>query len=162
MWLLQAGINRKESANETNWVVCVLWKEQPVLSRAPSHCSVTGCLLSGLLFLSALWLEPGRANNFQKKKNKKNKKAPLTSPPPPLPLFLRTYPCCFQLLEAELGWDDPAQSHTAHQSCTCALDVHCVPGFRPWARLQLYNTAPNTAGALFTFLISYLQTIGIL
>lgn len=57
------SINRKETANETNWVVCALWKEQSVLSSTPSHSSLTGWRLSGLLFFPLPWLEPGNANN---------------------------------------------------------------------------------------------------
>lgn len=113
IWLLHTGINRKEAANETNWVVCVLWKEQPVLSQAPSHSSVTGWLLSGLLFFSLLWLDPGKVNNRE--------------------LFFPSFPqdilLLFSTLEAELGWDDPAQSQPALWCRVCTQDVHGVLDF---------------------------------
>lgn len=111
-WLLHTGINRKESANETNWVVCVSWKEQPVLSRTPSYSSVTGCLLSGLLFFSQPWLERGKVNQWK-----------LFFPSS----FPQDIPLLFSTLEAELG--DSAQSQPALWCRVCTRDV---PGFSGW------------------------------
>lgn len=93
LWLFQAGINRKESANETNCVVCVLWKEQPVLSWVPAHGAVTGWLLSGVLFVWLLWLELGKVSN---------------SPPSPTPTpsFSPGHTLVvFKLRVAEPGWE---------------------------------------------------------
>lgn len=91
LWLFQAGINRKESANETNCVVCVLWKEQPVLSWVPAHGAVTGWLLSGVLFVWLLWLELGKVSN---------------SPPSPTPSFSPGHTLVvFKLRVAEPGWE---------------------------------------------------------
>lgn len=95
---------------------CVFFMKRTACAvRAPSHSSLTGWLLSGLLSFSPLWLEPGNANDEKLL----------------FPLFLRTYPCCFQV-ESRQSWAEAIQqSQPALWCCVCTQDGYCALDFSP-------------------------------
>lgn len=75
---------------------CVFYEKNSLCCLDSLPLLLTGCLLSGLLFPSPLWLEPHNVTNSQPLFFSPSF---LLSPPPfPLsfPLFLRTCPCCLQ------------------------------------------------------------------
>lgn len=110
---------------------CVFFMKRTACAvRAPSHSSLTGWLLSGLLSFSPLWLEPGNANDEKLL----------------FPLFLRTYPCCFQV-ESRQSWAEAIQhSHSLQSGAVSALKMDTVHWILVQPQTLYHFVVPNSAG----------------